>query len=136
MLFGHLNIEIGGKGDQKVLSVCFCLHISGNITKKSKFLPVSQFILARIVVMKSIRESFVRVFNMKSMSRGLSVHQSINSDITTNLQSVYGMPSEKGINCTSRPYTLHLPKIFFYSKLGCSFLKHNAEQMHTNLKLL
>ena len=34
------NIELGGKGDEKVLNVCFDLGILGNMTKTQKFASV------------------------------------------------------------------------------------------------
>ena len=39
-LFDHPNIELGGKGDEKVLNVCFHLDILGNMTKTQKFASV------------------------------------------------------------------------------------------------
>ena len=38
--FDHPNIELGGKGDEKVLNVCFHLDILGNMTKTQKFASV------------------------------------------------------------------------------------------------
>ena len=38
--FKYLNIELGGKGDEKVLNVCFHLDILGNMTKTQKFVSV------------------------------------------------------------------------------------------------
>ena len=40
MPFDHPNIELGGKGDEKVLNVCFHLDILGNMTKTQKFASV------------------------------------------------------------------------------------------------
>ena len=38
--FDHPNIELGGRGDEKVLNVCFHLDILGNMTKTQKFASV------------------------------------------------------------------------------------------------
>ena len=38
--FDHPDIELGGKGDEKVLNVCFHLDILGNMTKTQKFASV------------------------------------------------------------------------------------------------
>ena len=38
--FDHLNIELGGKGDEKVLNVCFHVEILGDMTKTQKFASV------------------------------------------------------------------------------------------------
>ena len=38
--FDHPNIELGGKGDEKVLNVCFHLDILGKMTKTQKFASV------------------------------------------------------------------------------------------------
>ena len=38
--FDHPNIELGGKGDEEVLNVCFHLDILGNMTKTQKFASV------------------------------------------------------------------------------------------------
>ena len=38
--FDHPNIELGGKGDEKVLNVCFHLDILGIMTKTQKFASV------------------------------------------------------------------------------------------------
>ena len=38
--FDHPNIELGGKGDEKVLNVCFHVNILGNMTKTQKFASV------------------------------------------------------------------------------------------------
>ena len=47
--FDHPNIELGGKGDEKVLNVCFHLDILGNMTKTQKFASVPIY-FTRIVV--------------------------------------------------------------------------------------
>ena len=38
--FDHPNIELGGRGDEKALNVCFHLDILGNMTKTQKFASV------------------------------------------------------------------------------------------------
>ena len=38
--FDHPNIELGGKGDEKVLNICFHLDILGNMTKTQKIASV------------------------------------------------------------------------------------------------
>ena len=38
--FDHPNIEVGGKGDEKVLNVCFHLDILGIMKKTQKFASV------------------------------------------------------------------------------------------------
>ena len=38
--FDHSSIELGGKGDERVLNVCFNLDILGNMTKTQKFASV------------------------------------------------------------------------------------------------